>query len=116
MAATRDVSGERRVAFVPWGLARRAIERAFGLGVVAFSVVEVLEAFGVVTPLGTAGSAMSLTALGVCCGVRGGWLDFFVRLLGVDGAGAADSASSAGGEAAFLLRGSICGTGGGGIG
>lgn len=88
LVMTRDVSGERSVALVPLGSARRATARGLGLGVVAEE--------GVAT-----GSATRPTALGV--GVAGGGMvDFEVRLLGVDGASATSSTAAAG--EAFLLR------------
>lgn len=96
-ATTRDVSGERRGALVPFGSARRATARDLGLGVVIEAeVCEELGA-GVMTPL-AAGSAIRPIALGV--GVAGGCgMDFCVRLFGVDGV----STVSAVGEV-FLLR------------
>lgn len=96
----RDVSGERRVALVPFGSARRATARDLGLGVVATAAVEE-ELVGV-----AAGSAMRPTALGV--GVAGGgMLDFLMRLLGVDGASPSPSSTAAAPVApaeVFLLR------------
>lgn len=96
LVMTREVSGERRVAFVAWGSARRATARGLGLGGVA-----------------AAGSAMRPTALGV--GVAGGGMgEFLERFLGVDG----DSVSApswtwtAGTWSAFLLR-EFAGGGGG---
>lgn len=102
-ATMRDVSGERSGAFVPFGSARRATARDFGLGVVAVAVVEACEEElgpGVVTPL-AAGWAIKPTALGV--GVAGGGggrvVDFWVRLFGVDGASMASAVCGV-----FLLR------------
>lgn len=65
LAMTREVSGDKRGAFVVSGSARRATARALGLGVVAADFLGedaagndgVCEARGVSTPF--AGSAMS---------------------------------------------------------
>lgn len=110
-ATMRDVSGERSGAFVPFGSARRATARDFGLGVVAITVAEACEEElgpGVVTPL-AAGWAIRPTALGV--GVDGGRVvDFWVRLFGVDGASMASAICEV-----FLLRDWAGATAGGGM-
>lgn len=128
LETTRDDSGDRSVALVPFGSARRATARDLGFGVViaADADAETCEAAGVLT---AAGSAMRPIALGV--GVAGGGVVVLVafrpRRFGVDGAavngstsftaGAAGSEAGAGaGDEAFLFRDLVAGAGGGGMG